>query len=63
MARNLDPAPASKMSIAFLVLINTIAIRDGYAGNEKWYWMLIVTLPLLLLAIFTLRQKKHFPGK
>ena len=51
--------PASGIIILFLVLLNVIVIRSGYLENEKWYWALIVTLPLLLLAISNIRQKKH----
>jgi hypothetical protein len=45
------PIPASGVIILFLVLLNAISIRAGYSENEKWYWVLIITLPLLLLAI------------
>lgn len=53
------PIPASGVIILFLVVLNAISIRAGYSDNEKWYWVLIVTLPLLLLAILNTRQKKH----
>src|SRR6187200_963329 len=53
------PISASKIIIIFLVLLNAIAIRAGYTGNENWYWSLIITIPLLLLAILNIRQKKH----
>lgn len=59
MSRNQKTFAASKIIILFLVLVNTITIREGYTGNGKWYWVLIVTLPLLLLAIANVRQKKH----
>ena len=45
------PIPARGSIILFLVLLNAISIRAGYSENEKWYWVLIITLPLLLLAI------------
>jgi len=51
--------PASGSIILFLILLNAIVLRTGYTGNEKWYWVLIVTLPLLLLAFLNIRQKKH----
>lgn len=53
------PISASKIIITFLVLLNAIAIRAGYTGNENWYWSLSITIPLLLLAILNIRQKKH----
>ena len=53
------PISASKIIITFLVVLNAIAIRAGYVQNENWYWSLIITMPLLLLAILNIRQKKH----
>src|SRR5688500_5081307 len=53
------PLSASGIIILFLVILNAIAMREAYTGNEKWYWVLIVTLLFLLLAILNIRQKKH----
>jgi hypothetical protein len=33
--------------LLLLVLVNVIAIKEGYTVNEKWYWVLVFTLPLL----------------
>jgi hypothetical protein len=54
-----QPVSASGLIILMLVLLSVIAIKEGYTSNEKWYRVLIVTLPLLLLAIINIRQKKH----
>lgn len=43
--------------IVFLVLLNVIVVRQGYTTDEKWYWILAVTLPFLLLAILNMPQK------
>jgi hypothetical protein len=59
MAVKQKPVPVSGMIILLLVLINTIAIRAGYFGNEAWYWVLTVTLPLLIVAILNVRQRRH----
>jgi glutamate synthase domain-containing protein 2 len=53
------PISASGIIILFLVFLNLISIRAGYSENEKWYLVLIITVPLLLLAISNIRQKKH----
>ncbi len=42
-----------------LVFANLFFIRIGYTSDGKWYWFLSVTMPLLLLAIANIRQKKH----
>ena len=59
MSRNKKTFAARKIIILLLVLINIIAIKEGYTGNEKWYWALILTLPLLLLSIADARRKKN----
>lgn len=59
MAAKQIPASASGIIILILVLFSAIIMRSGYINNEKWYWVLIITLPLLLLAILNIRQKKH----
>ena len=56
--RNKKQVPASGIIILLLVLINVITIMEAYTGNEKWYWVLVLTLPLLLLAIINVRQRK-----
>jgi hypothetical protein len=59
MIQDQKRVPASGIIILILVLANVIAIREGYTTNEKWYWVLALTLPLLLLAIVNIRQRKH----
>jgi hypothetical protein len=48
---------ASGLIILVLVLSNVIAIKEAYIDNEKWYWVLFITLPLLLLAIVNIHDK------
>lgn len=45
--------------MAFLVLVNILVIRAGLVAGEKWYWFFPITLPLLLLAVLNVTQKKH----
>lgn len=51
MIRTQKPVRVNGIIILFFVLINAIAIREGYTGNGAWYLCLILTLPLLLFAI------------
>jgi hypothetical protein len=44
--------------ITLLVLVNGIAVRNGYTGNDLGYGVLVVSLPLLLAAIF-IRNTHH----
>jgi len=57
MIHNKKQVPASGIAILMLVLVNVLAIIEAYTNNEKWYWVLVVTLPLLLLAIAHVRRK------
>ena len=50
---------AGRLIILLIVLINVIVIRHGYTNNANWYYALIVTMPLLIVAIKNTRQKKH----
>jgi len=59
MIRNQKKVPASGVIILILVLASALALKGGYMSNEKWYWFLILTLPLLLLAVVNIRQNKH----
>ncbi|HEY6975564.1 MAG TPA: hypothetical protein VH396_04705 [Chitinophagaceae bacterium] len=49
----------SGMILLILVLINVIILKTAYLVSENWYWCLIVSLPLLLVAIYDVRQKQH----
>jgi hypothetical protein len=57
MKRNKKRDPVSGIIILLLVLANAITIVEAYTGNDKWFWALVVTVPLLLLTIITLRQR------
>ena len=61
--RNQKSIPASRIIILILVLLNVIVIEEGYTGNGSWYYALILTLPLLILAILNQkvnRKQNHF---
>lgn len=50
---------ASNIIIALLVFVNVIILQAAFIENENWYWALAISLPLLVLAILNIRQKKH----
>jgi hypothetical protein len=47
------------MVILFLVLVNVLVVKVGYSESMKWYWMLVLTVPLLILAILRGSEKKY----
>jgi len=48
----------SSSIILFLVFSNALILKIAFVQNEKWYALLVVTLPLLLVAIYHLREKR-----
>lgn len=46
----------NKSILFIIVLINVIVISEGYTRNENWYWVLVITLPLLLFGIVNIRS-------
>lgn len=59
MIRNQQQVSAGGMILLITVLLNAIILKTAYITNEQWYWALLVTVPLLLIAIWDKRQKKH----
>ena len=49
MTRNKETVPVSGMVLVLLVILNAIVLRAGLTKNTGWYWVLCVTLPLLLI--------------
>jgi glutamate synthase domain-containing protein 2 len=58
---NADFKPVSVRSLILLVvaLLNAIILRNGLVLGEKWYWGLLVSVPLMLIAIIDATQRKH----
>ncbi len=53
------PVSAAGMILLLLLIINALILKAGFLDNERWYWLLILTLPLFLLTIKNHTQKKH----
>lgn len=58
MSQKENLVSVSETIILLLVFTNALILKIAFTGNENWYLALIVTLPLLLIAIFYGRQKK-----
>lgn len=59
MIRNQKQVSVSGVILALLVITNAVILQAGYTANGKWYWGLLVSVPLLLIAIRDVLQKKH----
>ena len=49
---------AMMMIILLICLINIIVLKSAYVSAGKNYWVLLITLPLLFIAIYNLRRNK-----
>ncbi|WP_018614659.1 hypothetical protein [Segetibacter koreensis] len=43
--------------ILLLVFINAFILKIAFIQNEKWYATLVITLPLLLIAIYNVIRR------
>ena len=60
MSGNNRVVSISGIILLFIVLLNVVIAKHAFTVNTTWYWALLVTLPLLMLAIFYSRQKKRY---
>jgi hypothetical protein len=61
--RNQNSISVSRTIILIIVILNVVVIKDGYTGDGSWYNALFLTVPLLVLGIVSIRQKKDLIGK
>jgi len=57
MQGNQQQVSLSGASISFLFLLNAIILKQGFIANGKWYWLLSITLPLMIAAIIASYKK------
>lgn len=50
-----ENVPANKLIRLLFVLINVTIIEFAFIHNTKWLWALLLTMPLLLIAIYNAR--------
>jgi len=58
MSNNMKSNPGVGIVVLLLLLINALIAKVAFIKNENLSWLLVITVPLLLLAIFGGRQKK-----
>jgi glutamate synthase domain-containing protein 2 len=45
--------------IAIVVVINAIILRKGFTTDAIWYWGLLITVPLFVIVVIDITQRKH----
>lgn len=57
MYRNEHPVSVGNYIAMLLVLISVNAVEDGLVSDPQWYWLLCITIPLLLLVyVYIIRR-------
>lgn len=59
MTQHKKNVPIGGVIVLLLVFLNALIAKTAFMVNENWYWALLFTIPLLLIAIWDIRQKKH----
>ena len=56
MHRNQDKISVANIVILLLVFINAIVLQQGFVSHPKWYSLLYITIPLLVICMFSSRK-------
>jgi glutamate synthase domain-containing protein 2 len=59
MKQNSKPVSVRGMILFMIGLLNVIIICSSYVYNESWYWWLLVSAALLVIAVMDSTQKQH----
>ncbi|MBN8855271.1 MAG: hypothetical protein BGO55_24300 [Sphingobacteriales bacterium 50-39] len=60
MIQKHEGATIRGLLISILAIVNVIVIKIGFTVNPKWYYLLLISAPLLVLIGFGSRRS---PGK
>ncbi|MBD0286037.1 MAG: hypothetical protein ICV79_11535 [Flavisolibacter sp.] len=56
MSRNPQTVSAHGVAMLLSAIANAVVLRNGLTINEKWYWALILTVPMLLFVLMDKRK-------
>ena len=59
MLKSKNNVSVGNLIILLLVILNAFIVKMAFIVNEKLYWVVLVTLPLLLIAIYMDYHKKR----
>lgn len=58
MTKKYSAAVSESPLLLPLTLLNAIVIKYGFTVNSEWNWLLLFTIPLLLLSMRKTRKKR-----
>ncbi|HEX6430293.1 MAG TPA: hypothetical protein VF008_21525 [Niastella sp.] len=56
MHRNEQPVSVGNYVAMLLVLLSINAVAEGLVSDPKWYWLLCITIPILLIYAYIIRR-------
>ena len=59
MYRNEQPVSVGKSIAMILIVSSAVALEQGLVSDPKWYWVLGITVPLLIVYVMSRGQKKN----
>ena len=59
MTRSLNTVSIRGIVLSMFIFMNAVILKTATSVDERWYWALLVSVPMLLIAIWDIRQKKH----
>lgn len=57
MHRNQNRISAGSAIVLLLVFLTAISLEQGLVSNSKWYGLMYITIPLLLILLIVFRPK------
>ncbi|HEV7332749.1 MAG TPA: hypothetical protein VGN63_17050 [Flavisolibacter sp.] len=58
MTGNTTDVSGSGVAAMAMVLCNTIVLKNAYLIDKSWYWMLLITIPAMVYAIFDFHRSR-----
>jgi hypothetical protein len=59
MTGNTTDATSSGAMAMAMILCDAIVLKNAYIMHEKWYWMLLVTIPVTVYAIIDFYRSRQ----
>ncbi|NTS40402.1 hypothetical protein HRG84_05750 [Flavisolibacter sp. BT320] len=58
MTGNTTDVSGSGVVALAMVLFNAVVLKNAYLVHEKWYWMLLFTIPAMVYALIGLYRSR-----
>lgn len=63
MIANQKNSSAAGMMLLFFIMVNVAILEHAFTVNEEWYWALIFTVPLFIVAAINHKKGKKVTNK